>query len=151
MTSYIITEKSLKKNGKRLMKDFYEIIHDEYLLKTHNVFKLQRKFFDENIMKIFLNFYKKEEEDYHKIYFGDKKYEDLPEMTNEDFLVEIEKIIMDKTIDHKLVYDFLERMDRKLKIDTGHEFESEEDLFCLKKTFIKAYELFYYDNYNLKD
>ena len=41
-------------------------------------------------------------------------------------------------------------MDRNLKIDNCLEFECCEDLYCLKKTFKKAYELVYYDYYNLE-
>ena len=62
MSSVIIFDKDIKKLGKNLMKEFYEHIHDEdYFLKEFDEVKLKRKFYDENLTKEFLSFYKNQE------------------------------------------------------------------------------------------
>ena len=118
------------------MKDFYETIHDDYMLKKFDEFKLQRKYYDENIIK-----------EYNKFLKGATIYKSK----DEDLILYIKDKIQNKTINEEFVYNFLEKMDKKLNLDTSLEFECYEDLYCLKKAFIKAYELFHYEGYNLKD
>ena len=143
MSSLIIFEKDLKKSGKKLMKNFYDVIHDDYFLKEFDKFKLQREYYDENMTKEFLEFYEKKEENLKNLYFDNKRYKDL--------LEKIETKIKDETLDYKIIYNFLSKMDDKLKINRCDEFEIDEDLFCMKKAFIKAFELYHYDYYNLED
>ena len=150
MSCLIIFKKDLKKSSKKLMKHFYDVVHDDYFLEEDNViekneiFKKQRKYYDENIIKEFLEFYK------HKR-LTSEIYKNLVKMETKDLLKKIETEIEDETRDYKIVYNFLSKMDDKLKIDKSLEFEIDEDLFCLKKTFFKAFELYHYDYYNLEN
>ena len=61
MSSVIIFEKDIEKLGKKLMKEFYYHVHDDYLLKEFDEVKLKRKFYDENLTKEFLSFYENQE------------------------------------------------------------------------------------------
>ena len=67
MSACIIQKKDLEKLGKKLMKEFYEHVHDDYFLKEFDEVKLKRKYYDENLTKEFLLFHKNEEKKF-KIY-----------------------------------------------------------------------------------
>ena len=67
MSACIIEKKDLVKLGKKLMKEFYEHVHDDYFLKEFDEVKLKRKYYDENLTKEFLLFHKNEEKKF-KIY-----------------------------------------------------------------------------------
>ena len=146
MSSCIILKKDLEKLGKKLMKEFYEHVHDEYMLEEFDEVKLKRKYYDENLTKEFLSFYEKKEKNFSKLYFGNKRYEDLLKMETKDLLKKIETKIKDETLDFKIIYNFLNQMDIKLNIDQYDDFEIDEDLCCMKKAFINIYEV-YHSNY----
>ena len=133
-SSFIITESSLNKTGRKLMLNFFNFVHDSYML-TYEVFQKQKKFYDENVIDEYKNF-KKNKDYVDEIIF---KLED------------IEKKIKNCSIEVEFVYNFLHNMDSKLNLDKNDEIELHEDLYFLKKTFFKAYELFYFDGYMLED
>ena len=139
MSSVIIFEKDLKKLGRKLMKEFYHQICDEYML-TFDEVKLKRKYFDENITKKYLSF-----ENQQKIIRSD-----LNKIKTEDLLKEIKTQIKDETLNYKLIYMFFTLMDLNLKIDKSIDFELNEDLFCLKKTFINIFDTFHHEAYKLE-
>ena len=139
MSSVIIFEKDLKKLGRKLMKEFYHQICDEYML-TFDEVKLKRKYFDENITKKYLSF-----ENQQKIIRSD-----LNKIKTENLLKEIETQIKDETLNYKLIYMFFTLMDLNLKIDKSIDFELNEDLFCLKKTFINIFDTFHHEAYKLE-
>lgn len=130
----------LEKKGRELMLDFYNCIHDNYFLtetkpgseeKQFEDFISQRKYWDENAV----DYYKKEVKVIlvkHSVLKG------------EELLKYIEDKIKNKTIELEFVFEFLKDMDKKLNLDSDLEFEANEDLFCLKKAFLKAYDLFHY-------
>ena len=151
MSSVIIKKKDLERLGKKLMKEFYDIIHDDYFLKEFDEVKLKRKYYDKNLTKEFLSFYLHKEKKIENLYFDNKRYEDLVEMKTEDLLEKIEVQIKDETLDYKIIYNFLDQMDRELKIDKDIDFEIDEDLFCMKKAFIHMYEVYHYDHHYLED
>ena len=140
MSSVIIFEKDLKKLGKKLMKEFYHQICDEYML-TFDEVKLKKKYFDENITKSYLSF-----ENQQKII-----RDDLNKMKTEDLLKEIETQIKEETLNYKIIFNFFILMDTNLKIDKSIDFELNEDLFCLKKAFIYIYEVYHSDHVYLED
>ena len=150
MSSCIIKKKDLERLGKKLMKQFYDLIHDDYFLTEFDEVKLKRKYYDENLTENFLSFYKNKEKKIKKLYFDNKRYEDLVEMKTEDLLKKIEGKIKDETLDYKLIFLFLDQMDIKLKISKDIEHEINEDLFYMKKAFIHMFEVFHYDNYYLE-
>ena len=165
MLAFIITEDLIKKNARKLMETFYDTIHDEYMLETFDEFKLQRKYYDENITKLYLLILDRKK---MKLYKNNKDNtfckitkdsilgevlidKDTVEVKDKDLLLYVEDKIKDKTIEEEFVFEFLSEMDEKLNLDSSLEFECDEDLYCLKKAFLKAYDLFHYSGYNLKD
>ena len=152
MSCCLIEKKNLERLGKKLMKEFYKHVHDDYFLTEFDKLKLKRKYYDENLTKEFLYFYKKQEENgFSILYFHDKRYEDLLEMKNEDLLSKIEDKIKDETLNVDIIYRFLDKMDRELKINKGDDFEIHEGLFFMKNAFINIYEVYHYHCKYLED
>ena len=151
MSSVIIFKKDLEKLGKKLMKEFYYHLHDEYMLKEFDEVKLKRKYYDENLTKEFLSFYENQEKNIVSFYFDNKRYKDLVEMKTEDLLKKIETKIKDETLNYEIIFNFLNRMDIKLEISKGNDFEIDEDLFCIKKAFIHMYSVYHFDHDYLED
>ena len=145
MSACIIFKKDIEKLGKKLMKKFYEHVHDEYMLEEFDEVKLKRKYYNKNLTKKFLSFYENEEKNIKNLYFDNKRYEDLVKMKTKDLLSKIEGKIKDETLDYKIIYNFLDQMDIKLKISEGIEHEIHEDLFYMKKAFIHMFEVFHYE------
>ena len=150
MSSVIIFKKDLDNLGRKLMKEFYHHIHDDYFLKEYEEVRLKRKYYDENLTKQFLSFHENEEKNIHKSYFGNKRFKDLLEMKTEDLLKNIETRIRDETLDVEIIFRFLDQMN-KLEINLGDDFEINEDLFCMKKAFINIYNVFHYNYQELED
>ena len=151
MSSVIIFKKDLIKLGKYLMKEFYYHIYNEYMLKEFDEVKLKRKYYDENLTKEFLSFYENQEKNIKSLYFDNKRYKDLVEMKTEDLLKKIETKIKDETLNYEIIFNFLDRMDIKLEISKGNDFEIDEDLFCMKKAFIHMYSVYHFDHHYLED
>ena len=150
MSSVIIKEKDLERLGKKLMKEFYDHIHDDYFLTEFDEVKLKRKYYDENLTEEFLSFYSHKEKKIRNLYFDNKRYEDLVEMNTEDLFKKIEGEIKDETLDYKLIFNFIDQMDIKLNISKGIDHDIDEDLFYMKKAFIHIYKVFHYYNYYLE-
>ena len=151
MSSVIIFEKDLENLGRKLMKEVYYHLHDEYMLKEFEEVKLKRKYYDENLTKEFLSFYENQEKNIVSLYFDNKRYKDLVEMKTEDLLKKIETKIKDETLNYEIIFNFLDRMDIKLEISKGNDFEIDEDLFCMKKAFIHMYSVYHFDHHYLED
>ena len=151
MSSVIVFEKDIEKLGKKLMKEFYYHVHDDYLLKEFDEVKLKRKYYDENLTKEFLSFYENQEKNIVSLYFDNKRYKDLVEMKTEDLLKKIETKIKDETLNYEIIFNFLDQMDIKLEISKGNDFEIDEDLFCMKKAFIHMYSVYHFDHHYLED
>ena len=151
MAACIIQKKDLEKLGKKLMKEFYDHVHDEYLLKEFDEVKLKRKYYDENLTKEFLSFHEKKEKTFQNLYFDNMRYEDLVKMETKDLLSKIETEIKDETLDFEIIFHFLSKMDIKLEISKGIDFEINEDLFCMKKAFMHMFEVYHYDCSYLED
>ena len=151
MSACIIQKKDLEKLGKKLMKEFYYHVHDDYLLKEFDEVKLKRKYYDENLTKEFLSFHENQEKNIVSLYFDNKRYKDLVEMKTEDLLKKIETKIKDETLNYEIIFNFLDQMDIKLKINKGDDFEIDEDLFCMKKAFIHMYSVYHFDHHYLED
>ena len=141
----------LEKLGKKLMKEFYYHVHDDYLLKEFDEVKLKRKYYDENLTKEFLSFHENQEKNIVSLYFDNKRYKDLVEMKTEDLLKKIETKIKDETLNYEIIFNFLDQMDIKLEISKGNDFEIDEDLFCMKKAFIHMYSVYHFDHHYLED
>ena len=144
MSSVVIFKNDLDYLGKILMKEFYHQIHEDYFLKEFEEVRLKRKYYDENLTKEFLSFHK-DKENIDFLYFDNKRYKDLVEMKTEDLLKKIETKIKDETLNVNIIFEFFERMDKKLEINKDIDFEIDEDLFFMMKKFINIYNVFHYD------
>ena len=151
MSSVVIFKNDLDYLGKILMKEFYHQIHEDYFLKEFEEVRLKRKYYDENLTKEFLSFYENQEKNIKSLYFDNKRYKDLVEMKTEDLLKKIETKIKDETLNYEIIFNFLDRMDIKLEISKGNDFEIDEDLFCMKKAFIHMYSVYHFDHHYLED
>ena len=151
MSSCIIQKKDLENLGKKLMKEFYDHVHSNYLLNEFDEVKLKRKYYDENLTKEFLSFYENKEKNIESVYFDNKRYKDLVKMETKDLLSKIETKIQDETLNFKIIYNLLDQMKYKLEISKGIDHEIDEDLFYMKKAFLHMYEVFYYDSKYLED
>ena len=118
------------------MKEFYNHVYDDYLLTFKEV-KLERDYYDKNLVDKFVNFYKHKEENFKNLYFGDKRYEEIVKMSPEDLFKKIEGKILDETLDVEIIFNFLDG----LKLDV----ELDEDLWYMKKAFINIFEVYHYD------
>ena len=145
MSSVVIFKNDLDYLGKILMKEFYHQIHEDYFLKEFEEVRLKRKYYDENLTKEFLSFYENQEKNIKSLYFDNKRYKDLVEMKTEDLLKKIETKIKDETLNVNIIFEFFERMDKKLEINKDIDFEIDEDLFFMMKKFINIYNVFHYD------
>ena len=145
MSSVVIFKNDLDYLGKILMKEFYHQIHEDYFLKEFEEVRLKRKYYDENLTKEFLSFYENQEKNIKSLYFDKKRYKDLVEMKTEDLLKKIETKIKDETLNVNIIFEFFERMDKKLEINKDIDFEIDEDLFFMMKKFINIYYVFHYD------
>lgn len=132
MATVIIKKKDIDKIGKKLMKEVYHHIHDDYML-TFDEVKSERDYFDKNLVSKFLIFYKQKE----------KKYGEIVEMTYEDLLKKIEDEIKNETLDVEIIYHFLNGLKLNPDID--------EDLYYSRKAFISIYDVYYYHYMYLKD
>ena len=105
MEDIIIKKKDLENLGRKLMKEIYEFLHDEYIL-TFEEMKVEK-----DKLEKYLKFYFK--------MFDESKYE--------KHLKEIEDKIEDESLDIDLIFEVLDRIEL--------EFEIDEDLYDKKKHF----------------
>ena len=151
-SSFIITESMLEKKGRELMLEFFYSINKQYMLKTFEEIKSQRKYYDENAVKIYRNYINK-----NLTLRENKILETSGDLVKRSFLsddeikVRINYLINNKNIEIEFVFDFLSEMDKNLNLDSSLEFEINEDLFSLKKAFLNAYELFHHSGHELMD
>ena len=143
MAACIIFKKDLEQLGKKLMKDFYHHVHDDYFLTTFDEVKLERDYYDKNLVDKFLIFHENKEKKFKNLYFGNKKYEEIVKMPPKDLLKKIEGKILDETLNYKIIFDFL----YGLKLDQ----EINEDLYYMKKAFINMFNVYHYDYIFLED
>ena len=140
MSSCIIQKKDLKKLGKKLMKEFYYHVRDDYML-TFDEVKSERDYFDKNLVSEFLKFHEEKEKKYQDLYFGDKRYEEIVKMSHEELLKKIGDTI--ETLDLEIIYNVLKGLKLNPEID--------EDLYYSKKAFIHIYEVYHSDHVYLED
>ena len=113
MEEITIKKKDLENLGRKLMKEVYKFLHDEYILSFEEM-KVEK----DKLEKYLLKFYFK--------MFDESEYE--------KYLKEIEDRIEDESLNIKLIFEVLDRI--KL------EFEINEDLFVKKKAFEYLYLVF---------
>ena len=140
MSCVIIRKKDLYKLGKKLMKEVYHRLRDDYMLNFDEV-RSERDYFDKNLVSKFLIFHKERKN--KDLCFVNKRYEELFTMPHEDLLKKIEDKIENETLDLQIIYDVLEGLKLNIELD--------EDLYLKKKEFISIYDVYYYNHTFLED
>ena len=128
----IIEKKNLEKLGRKLMKEVYNFLHDEYIL-TFEEMEVEKN----NMEKYLIEFYFKiiDESIYEKCLKDESQYKNC--------IKAIKKRIEDENLDIDFIFEVLD----KIKL----EFEIDEDLFCKKKGFCYIYLVFNEYHTYLKD
>ena len=127
MADLVIRKKDIENLGRKLMKEVYEFLHDDYIL-TFEEMKVEKN----KLEKYLVNFY------LSMIYeIGVIKHK---KDVYDNYLKELVAKIEDESLDIKLIFDVLDRI--KL------EFEIDEDLYDKKKAFIYIYSVYeFYDTF----
>ena len=133
---HIIIKKSDVENlGKKLMKEVYEFLHDEYILSFEEMKKEKDK-----REKYLINFYFKKDKKKVKYFpsnFKKDEIEDeIKDEIKEKYLEIIKNKIEDESLDIDLIFKVLDIIELK--------FEIYEDLYCKNKAFLYIYSVFYY-------
>ena len=131
MAAVIIREKDIKNLGRKLMKEVYKFLHNEYIL-TFEEMKVEKDNFKKNLVKCYFESF--------NFTITQKKYswriehEELDESKYEENLKEIEDRIENESLDINMIFKVL----NNLKLD----MEIDEDLFFKTKGFINIFKVF---------
>ena len=130
MADLVIRKKDIENLGRKLMKEVYEFLHDDYIL-TFEEMKVEKN----KLEKYLVNFY------LSMIYeIGVIKHK---KDVYDNYLKELVAKIEDESLDISLIYEVL----KSIKLD----FEINEDLFVKNKAFIYFYSIYYFYDYYLKE
>ena len=127
MEDLIIRKSDVENFGRKVMKEVYEFLHDEYIL-TFEEMKVEK----DKIEKYLVNFYLRNIHKIDHFIFEKSKYENyIKELEDkskyEKYLKEIINKIEDESLDINLIFKVL----NLIKLD----FEIDEDLYDEKKAF----------------
>ena len=142
MKCVIISKKNLDNFGKKLMKEVYEYLHDDYFL-TFDEVKSERKKWNKNLVIKFKDFYEDRQFKFDCLYFNLISYEDLNNMSDKDLLKKIEDQIKNKNIDLEIIFYILDN----LKFDP----DLNEDIYYNHKAFISSFNTYHYYHSYLED
>ena len=141
MADLVIRKKDIENFGRKIMKEVYEFLNDDYILTTFEEMTVEKKRLKKNLVNKYLCMYynidsfrysKKEYENYTKDLNDKSKYDSI--------LKKMLSKIEDESLDIKIIYEVLDSLNL--------EFEIDEDLFDKKKAFIYIYSVYYfYDSY----
>ena len=132
MAAVIIRKKDVERLGRKLMKEVYEFLHDEYILNNFSEMKLEKQRLEKDLV-----LFKFESVNYTIVQKENSwsiKYEDFDKSKHEKELKIIEDEIENEGLDIRLVFKVLDR----LKLDN----EIDEDLFHKTQPFLNIFEVF---------
>ena len=141
MTAVIIRKKDVERLGRKLMKEVYEFLHDEYILNNFSEMKLEKQRLEKDLVLFkfkSVNYTIVQKENSWSI-----KYEDFDKSKYEEELKIIEDEIENERLDIRLVFKVLNR----LKLDN----EIDEDLFDKTLAFLNIFKVFDSDYSYLED
>ena len=140
MADLVIRKKDIENFGRKIMKEVYEFLNDDYIL-TFEEMKVEKN----KLEKYLVNFYLRMIYEIDVFKFEKDKYDNYnkeleDKIKYDNYLKELVAKIEDESLDIKLIFDVLDRI--KL------EFEIDEDLYDKKKAFIYIYSVYeFYDTY----
>ena len=141
MAAVIIRKKDVERLGKKLMKEVYEFLHNEYILNNFSKMKLEKQRLEENLVLFkfrSVNYTVVQKENSWSI-----KYEDFDKSKHEKELKIIEDEIENEILDTNLIFKALDRLELDMEI--------EEDLFHKKLSFLNIFKVFDSDYSYLED
>ena len=140
MAAVIILKKDLERLGRKLMKEVYKFLHDEYILSFEEM-KLEKGNLEKNL--VIFNF---QSVNYSTVQKGNSwslTYEDFDKSKHEEELKKIEDQIENESLDINLIFKNL----NNLKLD----MEIDEDLYFKTLGFINIFKVFDSDYSYLED
>ena len=140
MAAVIIRKKDLESLGKKLMKEVYKFLHDEYILSFEEM-KLEKENLEKNLV-IFkfqnVNYSIVQKENSWSI-----SYEDFDKSKHEEELKKIEDQIENESLNINLIFKVLNNLKLNMEMD--------EDLFFKTLGFINIFKVFDSDYSYLED
>ena len=143
MADLVIRKKDIENFGRKLMKEVYKFLHDDYILSFEEM-KVEKERLEKNLVKEYLYMYYK----ISMFNFDKDKYDKYTNELNDEskYKSSLKKIVSkieDESLDIKIIYEVLDSLNL--------EFEIDEDLFDKKKAFIYIYSVYYFYDYYLKE
>ena len=140
MAAVIIRKKDLENLGRKLMKEVYKFLHDEYIL-TFEEMKVEKDKLEKYLVICNFdnyNFTITQKETSWKI-----EHEKFDESKHEEELKKIEKRIEDESLNLDVIFKVLNHLKLEMEID--------EDLYFKTKGFINLFKVFDMDYSYLED
>ena len=141
MAAVIIRKKDVERLGHTLLKEVYEFLHDDYILKEFIEMKEEQKTFLRNLIVIKfrnVNYTVKHQEDSWRI-----TYEKFDESKYEEEIKILKDEIKNGSLDIEVVFDVLKRVEL--------DDEIAGDLFFKKEAFLDLYKVIDSDYSYLED
>ena len=138
MAAVIIRKKDVERLGRKLIKEVYKFLHDEYILNNFSEMKLEKQRLEKDLVLFKfrnVNYTIVQKENSWSI-----KYEDFDKSKHEK---ELKIEIKNESLDIRLVFKVLNR----LKLDN----EIDEDLFHKTLAFLNIFKVFDSDYSYLED
>ena len=140
MAAVIIRKKDLESLGRKLMKEVYKFLHDEYILSFEEM-KLEKERLEKDL--VVFNF---KSFNYTTVQKGNSwsiTYEDFDKSKHEEELKNIEDKIENESLDINLIFKVLNRLKLVMEMD--------EDLYFKTHAFINIFKVFDSDYSYLED
>ena len=131
MAAVIIRKKDVDRFGRKLMKEVYKFLHDEYILNNFSEMKLEKQRLEKDLVLFkfeSLNYTIVQKEKSWSI-----KYEDFDKSKHEKELKIIDEIENER-LNIKLIFTVLNRLNLDMEID--------EDLFYKNEAFLNIFKVF---------
>ena len=141
MAAVIIRKKDVERLGRKLMKEVYKFLNDEYILSNFEEMKFEKQRLEKDLV-----LFKFESVNYtivQKENSSSIKYEDFDKSKHEKELKIIKDEIENERLDTNLIFKALNDLDLNVEIN--------EDLFFKTKAFLNIFKLFDSDYTYLED
>ena len=141
MAAVIIRKKDVERFGKEVLKEVYNFLHDEYILKNFQEMELEKKKFQRNI--ILYDFRSHNFTETQKENHLTKEYYELDENQYKEKL----KVIKDRTENGSFSNEVIFHTLSNINLDS----EIDEDLYFKTNAFLDIYKVFECDCSYLED
>ena len=142
MASIIIRKKDVEKLGKDLIKEVYELLHDDYFIKTFpdDIIEATKTFNEDLVFREFNHYHYTIKQSGNSIEFSYEEYD--KSKFEEDLKIIINKI-KDRSLDIKTIFHTLNNFHLHMEIH--------EDLYFKNKAFLNIFKVFNIDYTYLED